>query len=314
MPTSWPSSASRSALSDRVVEHLAGLGDLAPLAEWRYLHRDEIGRGGMGVVYRAFDQELGRDVAVKVLNAPTQSGMAARLLREARIIARLEHPGVVPIYDVGHTPDGLVAYVMKLVRGERLDARIARGLPPGEAHRIFERLCETIAFAHAHGVVHRDLTPQNIMLGSFGEVLVLDWGIAKANDDVSAGAAPDAAIMGTPGYMAPEQASGASGAADARTDVYGLGGILSAMLAADVSRPLAAVIATACADRAEARYASAEDLAADVRRVAAGHPVTVYRESLLERGGRIAGRNRAAITLVLVYLVLRMMLLLGEAF
>lgn len=304
MPTTW--------LSDRVVKHLATLGELTPLAEWRYEYRDEIGRGGMGVVYRAWDRELERDVAVKVLAAPVRPGMAARLLREARIIARLDHPGVVPIYDVGHTADGLLAYAMKLVRGERLDERIARGLPVDEAFRIFGRIAETMAFAHAHGVIHRDLKPQNIMLGSFGEVLVLDWGIARLT--AASATESDAAIMGTPGYMAPEQASGHSGDADARTDVYGLGGILAAMCAGTASRPLTAVIAKARGEAASARYATATDMAADVQRVAAGQPVGAYRENLAERAGRIAQRNRAAITLVLVYLVIRLLLLLGAAF
>jgi serine/threonine protein kinase len=298
MATTW--------LSDRVVDHLAALGDVQPLPEWRYEYRDELGRGGMGVVYRAFDRELSRDVAVKVFNAPSRPGMAARLLREARIIARLEHPGIVPIYDVGHTPDGLTAYVMQLVRGERLDARIARGLQADEAFRIFARICEAVAFAHSRGVIHRDLKPENVMLGAFGEVLVLDWGIARAED-----AEDDRAVMGTPGVMAPEQQAGS--AVDARADVYGLGGILSAMFAGGpVSRPLAAIVARGSAGDPAARYATAGELAADVAAFAHGLPVTAYPENLLERTARLARRNRNAILLVLVYLLLRMFLLIAE--
>jgi serine/threonine-protein kinase len=301
MPTTW--------LSDRVVDHLATLGESARLPEWRYLYREELGRGGMGVVYRAFDQELGRDVAVKVLNAPSRQGMAARLLREARIIARLEHPGIVPIYDVGHTREGLVGYVMQLVRGERLDARIARGLEAEEAFRIFARICEAVSFAHSRGVIHRDLKPENVMLGSFGEVLVLDWGIARAED-----AEADGAVMGTPGAMAPEQAAGQSALADVRIDVYGLGGILAAMFEHNSARPLTAIARRAQASQPDARYGDAAALAADVRAFADGQPVSAYRENLVERLQRLARRNRHAILLVMVYLLLRMFLLLGDSF
>ncbi len=293
-------------LSDRVVGHLAALGDGKPLPEWRYEYRDELGRGGMGVVYRALDRELGRDVAVKVLNAPSRPGMAARLLREARIIARLEHPGIVPIYDVGHTQDGLTAYVMQLVRGERLDARIARGLPSEDALGIFARICEAVAFAHSRGVIHRDLKPENVMLGAFGEVLVLDWGIARAED-----AEADGAVMGTPGAMAPEQEAGS--VVDGRADIYGLGKILSAMFAGGpVARPLAAIAARASAGDPAARYATTGELAGDVAAFAHGLPVAAYRENLLERTARVARRNRNAILLVLVYLLLRMVLLIAE--
>lgn len=307
-------------LSDRTVEHLTSLTESSRLPEWRYEYRDELGRGGMGVVYRAFDRELGRDVAVKVLNAPSRSGMAARLLREAQIIGRLEHPGIVPIYDVGQTRDGLVAYVMKLVRGERLDVRTARGVPADEAFRIFDRICDAVSFAHARGVIHRDLKPENIMLGSFGEVLVLDWGIAKTLEaDLESPAMPSGveetghgAIMGTPGYMAPEQAAGQSAAVDVRADVYGLGGILAAMFrSTGVARPLAAIIAKAQAAVPEERYRTAADLAADVRRHASGMPVSAYREHALERIRRLASRNRNALLLVLMYLLLRMFLLIG---
>jgi eukaryotic-like serine/threonine-protein kinase len=297
MATTW--------LSDRVIDHLAGLGEVPRLAEWRYEYREEIGRGGMGVVYRAFDRELARDVAVKVLHAPARPGMAERLLREARIIARLEHPGIVPIYDVGQTQDGVVAYVMQLVRGERLDARIVRGLREAEAFRIFDRICEAVASAHSRGVIHRDLKPENIMLGSFGEVLVLDWGIARAGDPEAEGT-----VMGTPGAMAPEQAAGRG--IDARADVYGLGGILSALCGGrDVPRPLAAIAARAQAADAGARYPTAAGLAADVTAFANGQPVSAYRENLLERAQRLARRNRSALLLVMVYLLLRMLLFIA---
>ena len=105
--------------------------------------------------------------------------LSARLLREAKIIARLEHPGIVPVHDVGTLPDGRVFYTMKLVQGQRLDQHAAElgGVP--ERLRTFQKICEAVSFAHAHDVVHRDLKPQNIMVGRFGEVLVMDWGLAK---------------------------------------------------------------------------------------------------------------------------------------
>jgi serine/threonine protein kinase len=310
-------------LSDRVVERLTTLADSGRSLEQRYEFRDELGRGGMGVVYRAYDHELQRDVAVKVLHAPALPDLAARLTKEAHIIGRLEHPGIVPIYDVGQTADGLVAYVMKLVRGERLDVRTARGLSADEAFRIFDRICDAVTFAHSRGVIHRDLKPENIMLGSFGEVLVLDWGIAKTVDPESdlPGIQSDVeetrhgAIMGTPGYMAPEQATGQGATADARADVYGLGGILAAMFAGNGGgRPLAAIVAKAQAVSPQARYPTATELAADVRRHAAGMPVTAYRENVVERARRLAHNNRPALLLVLVYLVLRMFLLIGANF
>ena len=299
MTTTW--------LSDRVVEHLTHLGELAPLPEWRYEFGEELGRGGMGVVYRAFDRELERDVAVKVLHPSPPPGMAARLLREARIVARLEHPGIVPVYDVGYTADGLVACVMKLVQGERLDARIARGLTPVDAGRIFDRLCEAMTFAHSRGVIHRDLKAENVMLGAFGEVLVLDWGIARADEPEGPGL-----VIGTPGAMAPEQAAGSSGAADPRTDVFGLGGILAAMAGVAAPRPLAAIAARARSVDPAARYPTVDDMARDVRAFAEGRPVSAYRESVLERAERLARRNRNAILLVAIYLLLRVILLVAE--
>jgi serine/threonine protein kinase len=297
-------------LSDRVVAHLTSLPDDQAGVPARYERREEIGRGGMGAVYRAFDHELERDVALKVLHASGRSDLAVRLLREARIIGRLEHPGVVPIHDVGRTGDGRLFYVMKLVTGQRLDEHVGGGLPADECLRIFDRVCDTVAFAfaHARGIIHLDLKPENIMVGAFGEALVLDWGIARTLD---ADAESAGTVMGTPGYMAPEQARGDAGSADERADVYGLGGVLAALFVHHPRpRPLAAIIARAQAPAPENRYASVADLSEDVRRFAAGLAVSAYRESLLERSGRVAARYRAAIVLVAAYLVLRLVLML----
>ena len=229
-----------SKLSDAAI---AGLREIVkrPASDSRYEIGEQIGEGGMGAVYLAHDRELNRDVALKVLRAPIPTDdERMRILREARILASLEHPGIVPVHDVGALPDGRLFYVMKRVRGERLDdfARSGRSRP--ELLRVFLQVCDAVAFAHAAGVIHRDLKPQNIMLGAFGEVLVLDWGVAKSRVHVLLPAEQGETLRtadgpttvsgtaaGTPGYMAPEQLRGA---ADERVDVFGLGGILFFLL------------------------------------------------------------------------------------
>ena len=139
-----------------------------------------LGRGGMGEVHRARDHHLGRDVAIKLLAREASAvRLAERLERESRVLARLEHPGIVPVYDAGALDDGRVYYVMRLVDGVRLDEFARRGASRGELLRTLRRVAEAVAFAHGRGIVHRDLKPGNVMIGPFGEVLVLDWGVAK---------------------------------------------------------------------------------------------------------------------------------------
>ena len=186
-------------LGNGTLSHLRDVADWPDLGE-RYEVTRRIDRGGMGVVYEARDRVLDRDVAIKVLDDGARHGVAERRLEEARILGRLEHPGIVPVHDAGVLSDGRVFYVMKLVRGETLDAAFGRR-SLNERLEVFLRICDAVSFAHAHGVVHRDLKPQNIMLGAFGEVLVMDWGVATRAD----GGPLPGAIAGTPGYMAPEQ-------------------------------------------------------------------------------------------------------------
>lgn len=139
-----------------------------------------IASGGMGEVYLVEDESLDRRVALKVgSTALLSEQLVRRMLREARIVARLEHPGIVPVHDVGVLPDGRPFFTMKYVEGESLHRHIRRRPPLPELLRMFHKICEAVAFAHAHGVIHRDLKPENIMVGPFGEVLVMDWGIAK---------------------------------------------------------------------------------------------------------------------------------------
>ena len=167
-------------LSDQALDRLRVAADTPDLSGTGYVLLDKLGAGGMGGVFRVEDTALGRQVALKVIGIVVSSGeFGARLLREAKIIAQLEHPGIVPVHDVGTLPDGRVFYTMKLVQGRRLDQyRDELGGVP-ERLRTFQKICEAVSFAHAHHVLHRDLKPQNIMVGKFGEVLVMDWGLAK---------------------------------------------------------------------------------------------------------------------------------------
>jgi serine/threonine protein kinase len=317
-------------LPDATVGHLLRIAQAAEDAGGRYELREEIGRGGMGVVYRAHDRELRRDVALKLLRAGADAGdLARRLQREARVLASLEHPGMVPVHDVGSLADGPAFYVMKLVRGRRLDQWAAESPTLAERLRAFERICETVAFAHAHGVVHRDLKPGNVMLGAFGEVLVMDWGVAKVLSEASSDAGAAAVhegetaagtVLGTPGYMAPEQAAGDARAIDARTDVYALGGLLHFLLAGSpptagplprgTPRPLAAIVRRCLAVARTERYAAVTDLAADIRAFAAQGAVSAYPEGPLQKAGRVVSRYRVPIALVLAYMLMRVALIL----
>jgi eukaryotic-like serine/threonine-protein kinase len=243
-------------LSDKGLQHLLSVATDADFSGTKYRLLQEISRGGMGIVYHAEDSELNREIAIKVLNTSEESpDIARRMVREAQIIARLEHPGIVPVHDVGLLPDGRVFYAMKLVRGGRLDEYAARNVSLKDRLRKFHAACEAVAFAHAHGVIHRDLKPQNIMIGSFGEVLVLDWGVAKMiapaledsseaetlllpgqdgrvreNGHEDKGDTAQGTIIGTPNYMSPEQARGEISRLDERSDVYSLGAILYFLL------------------------------------------------------------------------------------
>ena len=244
----------------------------------------EIGRGGMGRVYAAHDPELAREVAVKVVRDPGNqtSERLARFVSEAQITAQLQHPGIVPVHDIGVTHDGAVYYVMKRVQGrslrQLLDALRERPDLAAEwtLHRTvsaFLQVCDAVGFAHQHGVLHRDLKPDNILIGPFGEVLVVDWGLAtlvdappETEEDAVAAARQkleemptlaipalrdalepitpkvrrtttahtmDGASLGTPGYMSPEQARGDRSWQGPRSDVFSLGAVLYELLTGD---------------------------------------------------------------------------------
>ena len=168
-----------SPLSDAAVARLRLVATWPEFSSGRYTVAEEIGRGGMGTVYLAHDTELGREVAIKVPHVAVSSTLEQRLQTEARVLARLEHPGIVPIHDVGRLADGRLFYVMKRVHGQTLRDYLLEAPDLPETLRIFERICEPVAFAHAHGCIHRDLKPENVMVGEFGEVMVMDWGVAR---------------------------------------------------------------------------------------------------------------------------------------
>ena len=327
-------------LSDAALDRLRAAADSPDLSGTRYELVEKLGEGGMGGVYRVADTALGRQVALKVIRVVDSTGeFAARLLREAKIIAQLEHPGIVPVHDVGTLPDGRVFYTMKLVQGRRLDQYTleAGGVP--ERLRTFQKICEAVSFAHAHNVLHRDLKPQNIMVGPFGEVLVMDWGLAKVLNPEAAthvnaeenaiglpqesrleaeGDVPDTAhgaVLGTPGYMAPEQARGETTAIGRRADVYALGAVLNFLLrdSGRTAKPLAAISRKATAENIDLRYSSVEELGNDISRFLDGMPVSAYPEGAVTRGWRWVIRNRAWILLILVYLVMRAMVILWRA-
>jgi serine/threonine protein kinase len=274
----------------------------------RYDVGAELGRGGMGVVHRATDRVLGREVAVKLLAVDAPAERFAELLRrEFALLARLEHPGIVPIYDAGVLDDGRVYYVMRLVEGKRLDDFATSGASRGELLRVVLRIAEAVAFAHGQGVAHCDLKPANVMIGPYGEVLVLDWGIARMVAAVDDGSRRG----GTPGYMAPEQGAG-GGAIDARVDVYALGIILGELheIHADpIPKPLLSIVGKATARDPVARYATMAEFAADIRHWLDGERVTAHREGLLERAGRFVRRHQVALLLLLTYVVVRTFIL-----
>ena len=212
----------------------------------------------MGVIYRAMDSGLGREVAVKVPREWVGPNSAAtrRFVDEARITGQLQHPGIPPVYDYGHLPDGRPWFAMKLIKGRTLEEIFREGEAPAEPRlkdedgsagaspsrnpgspsllAVFECICQTVAYAHARGIIHRDLEPSNIMVGSFGEIQVLDWGLAIVNQQtateftVTVGDTQPGTAVGTPAYMPPEQARGE--AVDYRADVFGLGAILCHIL------------------------------------------------------------------------------------
>jgi serine/threonine-protein kinase len=322
-----------------------------PVAGERYTLSRLHATGGIGRVWLAHDGSLGRDVALKELR-PERAGnpaVWARFLREAQVTGQLEHPGIVPIYEFGRRPeDKQLYYTMRFVRGrtlaeaagayrERRERGEAGPLELRELLVAFIGVCNAAAYAHSRGVLHRDLKPQNVVLGDYGEVIVLDWGLARLMDqpddeaaplqlpeEGEAGATVQGQVLGTPAYMAPEQAEGRLDLLGPATDVYGLGAILYEVLTGtppfvagdttavlrrvvheaparpralnrEVSPALEAVCLKALAKKPGERYATARALADDVQRWLADEPVAAYREPLAVRAGRWARRHRTGV-------------------
>jgi serine/threonine-protein kinase len=208
----------------------------APVAdEERYVRRSRLGAGGMGVVYVCHDARLDRDIAMKVGSETVHlPRMNALIEREARIQGRLEHPAIVPVHDLGRSAEGDPFFTMRRIEGTSLravlkrlrggDSEIAAAYGRRRLLAAFSTVCAAVAYAHSRGVLHRDIKPANVMLGEYGEVYLLDFGVARAADDV----VPAGEVVGTPGFIAPEQARGES--VDERADVYSLGAMLFEIL------------------------------------------------------------------------------------
>ena len=306
----------------------------------RYAVGALLGRGGMGEVFAVTDAILGRDVAAKVSRNTSDPSQAERLAREARITGGLEHPGIVPIYELAADPSGVWFFTMKQVQGRDLERVLLDDEP--RLHTmlsIFRKACDAMAFAHAKGVVHRDLKPANLMVGRFGEVYVMDFGLARVlahpsvdgtrslvlqDDGTEPHVSRRGAIVGTPAYMAPEQARGDDAALDHKADVYALGAVLYRMLAgvapyvgntawdilAQVGQPvvppsarspdrripreLDAIVARAMEADPARRYANVGELAADIDAFLDDRTVAAARYGLAQRAGKLVRRHRVA--------------------
>jgi serine/threonine-protein kinase len=228
----------------RLGSAAAGLGNEPP---WRSRYEDlgEIARGGMSVIRDMFDRVIRRHVAMKILDRERDPAGLTQFIEEARITAQLDHPNIVPVHDVQYDELGLpTRFTMKLIEGETLSAELERlgesALAGPELERLVGvviKICDAVSFAHSRGVIHCDLKPSNVLIGSHGQVYLTDWGVALRRDVTESDAGEratrpfvQASLVGTPAYMAPEQAWGRREDIDERTDVYGLGGMLYALM------------------------------------------------------------------------------------
>ena len=321
----------------------------------RYKLVRKLGQGGIGRVWLAFDENMKRYVAVKEISAAKDPATVERFRREAEITGRLEHPGIVPVYELGtDATTGESFYAMRFLGKRTLHDSILeyheRRSEDNDDPMIFRQLlsafisvCQALGHAHSRKVIHRDLKPENVAIDNFGQVIVIDWGLAKVIDEVGIGdvavasstmvahsreSTLDGQVLGTPLYMAPEQAAGRIDDLDERTDIYGLGAILFAILTGyapheqtrsassasgvrdlisaiaseptpppgdlnpDLDPALGAICAKAMAKRQYARYETASQLADDISRWMAGEPVSAYKEKPSQRVARWIGRHR----------------------
>jgi len=315
----------------------------------RYETLEVLGRGGMGLVTRVRDHDLGRELALKTV-LDERPRARARFVREVRIVARLEHPSILPVHDLGLDAEGRLYFTMPLVRGRTLERLLEERPPDWTRARFVElamRVGEALAYAHARGIVHRDVKPANVLIGPYGEVYLTDWGLAALAgeaepaqaDQAAASATPGAAaraladaalapgatahgaVLGTPPYMAPEQARGELARVGPRADVFALGAVLyhalggarphagaedEALLAAarrgrvqpleqlapDLPEELAAIVARAMASEPGQRYRDAGELAADLRAFLEGRVVRAHARGAWVELRKWFGRNR----------------------
>jgi serine/threonine protein kinase len=361
----------------RFLEQLRSRGPV----HTRYERRDEVGRGGMGVVYRVFDKDAQRELAMKIIaecdDDATKCEIGViddrtlgRFLEEAQVTSQLDHPSVVPIHEIGLDALGRVYFTMKLVKGEDLKTifdKLRSGVDGWTLHRVVSaliRVCEAMAYAHAKGVLHRDLKPSNVMIGRFGEVYVMDWGLALLLDAARGGGGGDETdaerstvrssrrdqsrtgssdelltldgdVVGTPAYMAPEQARGDRDLLSPRADVYALGAILyhllsghspyrhesdgaaPSVLALVAARPplplrevakgappeLIAIAEKAMARRIDDRYTSMIELGEDLRAFLENRVVSAYCHGPVARALKWSRRNRGVIATAVVALL-----------
>ena len=311
----------------------------------RYEIIEELAHGGSGKIFVAFDRHIGRKIAMKELisdsvkppsdnDDPQTTAIRNRFLREAKLTGRLEHPAIVPVYEIGRHPNGAFYYTMRLIKGENLLQAIRKCNSPEERLELlphFFNICNAVAYSHSKGVINRDLKPSNVMIGEFGETVVLDWGLAKIKDsdetvfvrheNFGVGETVVGQAIGTPSYMPPEQAEGKIGEIDEHSDIYSLGAILYQILTGvapfsgrtteeiirkvlnekvenaakrnrEVPPELAAIADKALSKKKKDRYANVGEMLEDLSSYMSGRKVRVYRYSLFESLKFTASRHK----------------------
>ena len=353
-------------MSDKTVEFLVESGEnikelpktVTDEMPGRYEAEEEIARGGSGRILAVLDRHIGRRIAMKELlsdlnkdhskddDDPQETAIRNRFLREARVTGRLEHPSIVPVYEIGRHADGSFYYTMRLVKGTTMQSAIRK------CNNVFQRLellphflnvCNAVAYAHSKGVINRDLKPSNVMIGEFGETVVLDWGLAKIKDSeepifvrqISDGVGKTVIgqAIGTPSYMPPEQAEGKIGDIDEISDIYSLGAILYQILTGkppvsgksldeiiqkvlnekienavkkekDAPPELAAIAEKALSKNKDARYVSVADMIDDLSAYMSGRKVGVYHYSIFGSIKFAATRHKTAFISALVVIAI----------